>query len=126
MSAPAEKIALPPPSAPDFTVDVASDRRADVDSKQAWVASLLHEIECDGLLVLDSDNFAWLSSGAAARGILDPQELPLLYFSAEQRWVLASNADSQRLFDEELDGLGFQLKEWPWHWGREQLLADLY
>ena len=30
-----------------------------------------------------------------------------------------------RLFDEEIDGLGFQLKEWPWHWGREQFLADL-
>ena len=45
--------------------------------------------------------------------------------SAEGRWVLSSNVDSQRLFDEELDGLGFQLKEWPWHWGREQLLLDL-
>jgi hypothetical protein len=33
--------------------------------------------------------------------------------------------ESQRLFDEEIDGLGFQLKEWPWHWGREQLIADL-
>jgi Xaa-Pro aminopeptidase len=33
--------------------------------------------------------------------------------------------DTQRLFDEEIDGLGFQLKEWPWHWGRAQLLADL-
>ena len=38
---------------------------------------------------------------------------------------MASNVDSQRLFDEEVDGLGFQLKEWPWHWGRDQLLADL-
>jgi Xaa-Pro dipeptidase len=125
MSAPAEKIALPPPSVPDFTVDVTSDRRADVDSKQVWIASLLQEVKCDGLLVLDPDNFGWLGSGGAARGILDPQQLPALYFSPEQRWVLSSNADSQRLFDEELDGLGFQLKEWPWHWGREQLLADL-
>src|SRR5262249_56257633 len=40
-------------------------------------------------------------------------------------WVLCSNVDSLRLFDEEVDGLGFQLKEWPWHWGREQFLADL-
>jgi hypothetical protein len=51
--------------------------------------------------------------------------LPVLYFSPESRWVISSNVDSQRLFDEELDGLGFQLKEWPWHWGRQQLLADL-
>jgi Xaa-Pro dipeptidase len=51
--------------------------------------------------------------------------LPGLFYSPEQRWLLCSNPDTQRLFDEELDGLGFQLKEWPWHWGREQLLADL-
>src|SRR5262249_46793796 len=65
------------------------------------------------------------SSGAVARGVLNPAELPALYYSGDQRWVLAANVDAQRLFDEELDGLGFQLKEWPWHWGRDQLLADL-
>jgi Xaa-Pro aminopeptidase len=125
MSAPAEKLLLPPASALDFAVDGPSDRRADVHGKQAWIAALLKEVGSDGLVVLEPDNFAWLTSGAAARGILDPQELPVLYFSGDQRWVLSCNVDTQRLFDEELDGLGFQLKEWPWHWGREQLLADL-
>jgi Xaa-Pro dipeptidase len=102
-----------------------SDRRADVDAKQARIAALLQGIDCEGLLVLDPENFAWLTSGALARGIIDPGEQPALYFSAEQRWLIASNIDSQRLFDEELDGLGFQLKEWPWNWGREQLLTTL-
>src|SRR5439155_16633885 len=87
--------------------------------------AFLQEIGCDGLLVLDPDNFAWLSGGGTARGVRDAAELPALYFTPEGRWVLSSNADSQRLFDEELDGLGFQLKEWPWHWGRAQLLSDL-
>jgi hypothetical protein len=41
------------------------------------------------------------------------------------RCLVANNVDSQRLFDEELDGLGFQIKEWPWHLGRAQLLNDL-
>ena len=77
------------------------------------------------LLALEPENFAWLTSGATPRGILDPSELPVVYYSAEQRWIIAGNPDSQRLFDEEVDGLGFQLKEWPWHWGREQLLTDL-
>jgi Xaa-Pro aminopeptidase len=125
MSAPAERLILPTASAPDFAIDTASDRRSDIDAKQAWIAGLLRETDCDGLLLFDQDNFAWLTSGGAARGILDPQDLPVLYFSPDQRWVLSGNADSQRLFDEELDGLGFQLKEWPWHWGRAQLVADL-
>src|SRR5712692_903009 len=107
------------------SVTAAADRRADLDAKQNRIAKLLQEVGCEGLLVLDADNFAWLTSGAAARGVVDPADLPALYFSADQRWVVASNVDSQRLFDEELDGLGFQLKQWPWHGDREQLLADL-
>jgi Xaa-Pro aminopeptidase len=125
MSATAEKIVLPSASTPDVTLDTASDRRADIEIKQAVVAAILREAGCDGLLIFEQENFSWLSSGGAARATLDAQELPLLYFSPEQRWLLCGNYDSQRLFDEELDGLGFQLKEWPWHWGRDQLLADL-
>jgi Xaa-Pro aminopeptidase len=101
------------------------ERRSDIDAKQARVAALLERVKCDGLLVLDPHNFAWLTSGAVARAVLDPAEQPALYFSGEQRWLLASNGTSQRLFDEEIDGLGFQLKEWPWHLGRQQLIADL-
>jgi Xaa-Pro aminopeptidase len=103
----------------------ASDRRADIESKMARVTALLHEADCEGLLLLEPENFAWLTSGATARYLLDPDAAPALYCNGEQRWVLASNADAQRLFDEEVDGLGFQLKEWPWHWGRQQLLNDL-
>ena len=102
-----------------------SDRRADVDAKQIQVASLLEQLKCEGLLVLGEENFAWLSGGGASRGVIDPADMPALYFSPEGRWVLCSNVDAQRLFDEEIDGLGFQLKEWPWHWGRAQLLGDL-
>ena len=100
-------------------------RRFDIDAKQVRMAKLLEEVGGEGLLILEPENFAWLTGGAMARGILDPTELPALYFTPEQRWLLAANASVQRLFDEEIDGLGFQLKEWPWYWGREQLLADL-
>jgi Xaa-Pro aminopeptidase len=124
MSSTAESM-VRPTSASHPNLDSTSDRRADIDGKQAKVTALLQEVGCDGLLALEPENFAWLTSGATPRGILDPNELPAVYFNHEQRWLISSNVDSQRLFDEELDGLGFQLKEWPWHWGREQLLNDL-
>src|SRR5205823_14825849 len=41
------------------------------------------------------------------------------------RWLLCSNVDTHRLFDEELDGLGFQLKEWTWDGGRADLLLNV-
>jgi Xaa-Pro dipeptidase len=105
--------------------DAASDRRADLDAKMARVTALLREVDCEGLLLLDPANFAWLTSGAASRGLDDSASEPAVYCNGEHRWIIASNVDAQRLFDEEVDGLGFQLKEWPWHWGREQFLADL-
>src|SRR5262245_16520040 len=116
---------IPSRSSPFFKTNGESDRRADIDAKQARVADMLRGVGCDGLLVLDPDNFAWLSRGAIARGVLDPAAYPCLYFTAEGRWLISSNVDTQRVFDEELDGLGFQMKEWPWQWGRAQLLADL-
>jgi Xaa-Pro aminopeptidase len=89
------------------------------------VASVLRELGCEGLLLLEPENFAWLTSGATSRGLPHPAGALGAYCNGEQRWLLASNVSSPRLFDEELDGMGFQLKEWPWHWGREQLLGDL-
>jgi Xaa-Pro dipeptidase len=124
MNLSAESVVLSADKA-DLAHQETADRRADLERKQGRIANLLQEVNCEGLLVLEPDNFAWLTGGAAARGVLDSAALPALYFSADQRWVLASNVDSQRLFDEELDGLGFQLKQWPWHGGREPLLADL-
>ncbi len=105
--------------------DAISDRRADIDAKMAKVGELLREVGCEGLLLLDPANFAWLTSGAMVRGVTEPGAEPAAYSNGEHRWIIASNVDSQRLFDEEADGLGFQLKEWPWHWGRDQFLADL-
>jgi len=114
-----------PPDVPDADGTMHSDRRADIEAKQVRLSTLLQETQNESLVLLDPDNVAWITSGGAARGIIDPRETPGVYFNHEGRWVLSSNVDSQRLFDEELDGLGFQLKEWPWHWGRAQLLADL-
>src|ERR1051326_8581597 len=103
-----------------------ADRAADIAAKLERVAGLLRDQNCEGLLVLEPANFAWLTAGTSGRGIADPHEAPALFVqNASYRWIISSNADTQRMFDEELDGLGFQVKEWPWHWGRAQILADI-
>jgi Xaa-Pro aminopeptidase len=121
----AESLLRPPTESAEINLAISSDRRADIDAKQGRVAALLQQVGCEGLLLLEPENFSWMTSGATPRGILDSAAAPGAYCTAEGRWLLCANVDSQRLFDEEIDGLGFQLKEWPWHWGREQLLADL-
>lgn len=100
-------------------------RRADIDAKQRLIAQLLHEKGCEGLLVLNPANFRWLTSGASPVGLIGRDEYPGLFLTAAQRWLLSSTTDTQRFFIEDLDGLGFMLKEWHWTTSREQMLADL-
>jgi Xaa-Pro dipeptidase len=111
-----------PPSA--ISVPIPS-RRDDIESKHETMSRLLADANCEGLLVLEPANFRWLTSGATIRGLYHSGECPALYFGLNQRWLLCSSIDTQRLFDEELDGMGFQVKEWPWHANRESFLADL-
>lgn len=126
MSHPAETIVAGQASAAaNLAGPPTADRRSDIDAKQVLVADLLRECGCEALLLFDQENLAWFTAGAVARGVLDPADLPGLLCTAEKRWLLCSNVDTQRLFDEELDGLGFELKERPWHWEREHWLAEL-
>ena len=113
------------PSTHQSELRIADQRRLDVDAKQELIAKLLHDTGCEGLLVLHPANFRWLTSGATPAGLFGRDETPALFFNPHQRWLIASAADSPRLFAEELDGLGFQLKEWHWTVSREQFLADM-
>jgi Xaa-Pro aminopeptidase len=100
-------------------------RRAEIEAKQELIGSLLTDAGADGLLMLDPANVAWLCGAALHQGVTDSSEWPAVFLVPTQRWLVAGNADSQRLFDVYLDGLGFQLKEWQWHGGREKLLSEL-
>ena len=61
----------------ESTGDGVSDRRADVDSKMGLVGALLSEIGCDGLLLLEPQNFSWLTCGARQRVGAQPRGLDL-------------------------------------------------
>src|SRR5438552_18235333 len=98
MSVSLETLAPAPEPGQQISLDNGIDRRADIDSKQVRLAALLREVGCEGLLILEPENFAWLTSGASARGVLDANELPALYLNTDQRWLLSGNVDSQRLF----------------------------
>lgn len=105
--------------------DLTAARRADVEAKQALAAGVLAEMGAEALLLLMPAHVAWFTAGLNARGLIADSERPGIYTNGRQRWLLCSNVDTQRLFDEELDRLGFQLKEWAWAGGRSELLYNI-
>lgn len=100
-------------------------RRADVEAKQAVIATILKEVGCEAAVLLVPAHLAWFAGGMNLRGLYAEAERPGVWTNGKTRWLVCGNADTQRLFDEELDGLGFMLKEWPWAGGRAQLLGEL-
>jgi hypothetical protein len=100
-------------------------RRADIDAKMEVLAGILKEVGCEAAILLVPAHIAWFTGGMGLRGLYAEAERPGIWTNGRTRWLVCGNADTQRLFDEELDGLGFMLKEWPWAGGRAQLLGDL-
>ena len=113
-----------PMSSAEFqTVD--GDRLADIQHKHAAVKQLLAVRQLDAILLQRPLNFAWFTSGGDCSRGGSSDASAALFITPEARVVVTSNAESAQLFDRELQGLGFQLKERPWHEPRATLMDDL-
>jgi Xaa-Pro aminopeptidase len=106
--------------------DIADpDRSEDVDRKQAQVVAFLARRRYDALLIRQPCNFAWFTSGAECPRHAGGEPAAAVFVTPEARVLVSNNIDSGQLFDRQLGGLGFQLKQRPWHEGRIGLLDDL-
>jgi Xaa-Pro aminopeptidase len=101
------------------------DRYEDVDRKQAQLAEFLARKRYDALLIRQPHNFAWFTSGAECPRHDGHAPGAALFITPDARVVVSNNVDSGQLFDRQLGGLGFQLKQRPWHEGSSGLLDDL-
>lgn len=103
-----------------------SPRAEDVAIKQQRVAAFLDEAGYDAALLRRQDSFAWFTAGGdSSAGVASEIGNVSLFVTRDQRCVLANNVDSGRTFEEELAGLGFQLKECRWDEPRERLMDDI-
>ncbi len=113
------------PTPPGPTDAEVAARRADIDAKQEQVASVLDAMGCEAALLFTPAHVGWFTGGLTVRGLGAEFERPGVYTNGRQRWLLCSAVDTQRLFDEDLDRLGFQVKEWGWDAGRADLIGSL-
>lgn len=102
-----------PPSSGEIPIlDV--DRAASINRKHQLLAEYISLKNVDGLLLRSPANFAWFTCGTenTRPGTVDP--VAALFITRDVRVILTSNVDSSHIFDHQLNGLGFQVKERPW------------
>ncbi len=117
--------ALVDPAADHFGPEVAR-RRADVDTKHRRVVAFLQALGYDSVVLTRADSIAWFTAGGdVAQDLTSEQGSVALFINATTRAVLADNVQSARVFEEELAGLGFQLKERPWQQDPFRVVAEL-
>ena len=115
---------LPPLSSGEFEI-TDPDRSEDIDRKQERLTGFLTRKKYDAILLRRPCNFAWITSGARCPLHGGTEPAAAVFVTPEARVIVADNVDSKQLFDRQLGGLGFQLKQRAWHEGRSGLLEDL-
>jgi Xaa-Pro dipeptidase len=101
-------------------------RRRDVEEKHRRVAGFLDATGHDALVLGRADSIAWFTSGGDLRQALGSEfSSVLLYINQACRAVVTDNVQSARAFEEELAGLGFQLKERSWFDDPSRIVVEL-
>lgn len=100
-------------------------RLSDVEQKHQAVAELLKRRRFDAVLLQKPANVAWFTSGGDCLRAGSAETAAAVFVTPEARVIVATNADSAQVFERMVPGLGFQLKERPWHEPRQELLDDL-
>ncbi|HEV3122730.1 MAG TPA: M24 family metallopeptidase, partial [Isosphaeraceae bacterium] len=117
--------ALVDPAA-DHGDEALTERRQDVEEKHRRVVDLLDAAGYDALVLGRADSVAWFTAGGdLGQALYSEQSAVLLFITRHVRAVITDNVHSARVFEEELAGLGFQLKERAWHDNPEQIVSEL-
>lgn len=103
-----------------------AERRADIDAKHRLIAEWLDANGYDALVLGRTDSLSWFTSGGElGQSMTSEQGAVLLYINRISRAIVTDNVHSARVFDEEVAGLGFQVKERDWYLDPRTFVAEL-
>lgn len=113
-----------PLSSAEFaTIDL--DRVTEVARRHRVLSEFLRAEGYNAALLQLPCNFAWMTAGSSSVRCSTTACAPSLFITPEARVVVCNNVDTPLLFEHEVGGLGFQLKERPWSEPRAIMLTDL-
>ncbi len=113
-----------PLSSAEFaTIDL--DRVTEVARRHQLLSDFLRKEGYSAALLQLPCNFAWMTAGSTSIRCTTSSCSPSLFITPEARVVVCNNVDTPLVFEHEVGGLGFQLKERPWSEPRGIMLSDL-
>ena len=119
---------------PDSSADLIRDhqdpgllaRRLVIDTRQKKMAEILAEHQLQGIILSRPEHLSWITAGAELTPAMHLGRHPIFaYLSPTHRMMICDPTQSARLFEEELFGLGFLLKEFPLADGPHSILSSL-
>jgi len=88
----------------------------EVAAKLERVRGWLESSNLGALLLSSQANFAWITAGGRSHVSIGEQAgVASVLVTRDGAWVLTANNERRRIVDEEIDGLGFEVLEYPWH-----------
>ena len=105
--------------------DVDLVRSTIIKQKQKRIRDWLETQGYDALLIQNPCNYAWFTAGSEPPLASHSSETASLFLTSDSRVVLCNNIDSSQIFDVDLFGLGFQLKERSWQEPLSTLVQDI-
>jgi Xaa-Pro aminopeptidase len=116
---------MPDPAADHGHAELKA-RRDDIELKHDRIREYLDATSQDAVVLGRADSVSWFTSGGElGQSLTSEYSSILLFINRTCRAVISDNVQSSRVFEEELGGLGFQLKERPWFDDPMRAVAEL-
>ena len=124
---PSDRSSVTPPDTDRDHLDPGLvERRLVIDDRHKIISNLLNENQLHGMILSRPEHLSWITASADLTPGLQLWRHPIFaYVTPTHRMIICDTTQSARLFEEELFGLGFLLKEFPLADGSQSMLANL-
>lgn len=119
---------VPPPvdTVKDHHEPELAQRRQVIESRHQAITQMLASHQLQGLILTRPEHLSWITAAADLTPGLQLWRHPIFaYVTPTHRMVVCDTTQSARLFEEELFGLGFLLKEFSLADGPQSMLGNL-
>lgn len=96
------------------------ERRQEAAIKLERVSEWLKEEKLAGVLIRSVRNFAWITAGGDNHIVITSENgaVPLFIRDDGKKFVIANDSEAPRMMDEDLRGMGYELKQISWYGDR--------